>query len=89
MDCYQKKGKLSLDCHLICMIFHIPSSTHEYDSDFSKDLYNALLCKLRNNVFDATCDGRSNGETTYENSNILSLLRSNTAFIRKGKGSIQ
>ena len=56
------------------------------DSDISQKLYKALLYKRRDNEFDATRDGGSNGETPYENSNILSLLIYNTAFMRKGKG---
>ena len=49
-------------------------------------LYQDTLKLLSNNGYDAKRKGGSNGKTTYDNGAILSLLKSNSAFVRKGKG---
>ena len=70
------------------MNIRLPSNLKESpdNSTSSKMLYHDTLQLLSNNGLDATRKGGSNGKTTYQNSAILSLLKSNTAFIRKGKG---
>ena len=61
-------------------------SSKEYNSDVVKQLYKDTLCLLKHDGFEATRKGGSNGMTTYNNSGILSLLKTNSAFVRKGKG---
>ena len=58
----------------------------KYTSTVSENLYKDTIKLLSNNGYDATRKGGSNGHTTYANAAILSLLKSNTAFPRKGKG---
>ena len=61
-------------------------SQSDYNSSMTKMLYQDTLQLLSNNGYDATRKGGSNGETTYRNGAILSILKSNTTFVRKGKG---
>ena len=52
----------------------------------SKILFHDSLKLLRYDGLDAKRSGGSNGLTTYCNYNILRLLKTNSAFVRKGKG---
>ena len=56
------------------------------DNSNVKIFYNDLLDTLDLDGYDAKRSGGSNGLTTLSNYNILKLLRTNDAFIRKGKG---
>ena len=52
----------------------------------SKNLFADAMKLVRNNGMETTRTGGSNGLPTFSSYNILRLLKSETAFIRKGKG---
>ena len=58
----------------------------KYDNELSKQLFVDTKMLVTHNGFDATRKCGSNEATTYDNYNILSLLKSESAFIRKCKG---
>ena len=61
-------------------------SNNTYNSAYNKELYQDTAKLLCHDGLDATMKRGSNGKTSYNSFNILSLLKSNTAFIRKGRG---
>ena len=61
-------------------------SKTDYSEDYVKQLYNDVKELIPRNALECTRTSGSNGETTYRNRNILKLLKSNSAFPRKGKG---
>lgn len=61
-------------------------STIEQSTINSKKLFSDAQKLLRNDGMETTRTGGSNGLPTYSNYNILQLLKSESAFIRKGKG---
>ena len=54
--------------------------------DLKKSLFKDLLSHIKHNGLEVTRKGGSSGRTTYANGNILKLLRTNSAFPRRGKG---
>ena len=75
------------DSHLVTMRWR-SNLLHDRwnDSNYIESLYNDLVQQLSNDGLDAKRVGGSNGYTTYSNTNILKLLQTNDAFVRKGKG---
>ena len=61
-------------------------SSEEWENEQSVTIFNETKKLLANDGLDAARRGGSNGLTTYSNCNILKLLHTDTAFIRKGKG---
>ena len=61
-------------------------SFKKYTISTSNMLFQDTLKALAHDGNDATRKGGSNVNTTYHNSVILSLLKSNNAFVRKGRG---
>ena len=55
------------------------------NSNQVESFYNDLLNQLSTDGLDAKRVGGSNGYTTYNNTNILKLLQTKDAFVRKGK----
>ena len=49
-------------------------------------LFKSIVSELRTDGLDAKRSGGSNGTPTYSNTNILKLLKTSDAFVRKGKG---
>ena len=56
------------------------------DESLKKSFFKDLLRHIRHNGLEVSRRGGSSGKTTYANSNILKLLKTNSAFPRKGKG---
>ena len=71
---------------LVNIRFPTDLDPEKYKATVSENLYKDTMKLLSNNGYGATRKGGSNGHTTYANAAILSLLKSNTAFPRKGKG---
>ena len=69
---------------------HLVNVRFPVDVDLSdhckKSLFEDSVSYLRRDGMDITRKGGSNGNPTFNNYDILSLLKSNQTFIRKGKG---
>ena len=76
----------SESCYLVNVRWPSDLKGEEYNDNTAKMLYQHTLQLLKYDGLEATRKGGSNGKTTYSNGKILSLLNTNTAFIRKGKG---
>ena len=72
-------------CHIINIRW--PPEVKSLITDLcSESLFRDSKLLLPNNGMDSTRTNGSNGLTTYANHNILALLKTKSAFIRKGKG---
>ena len=77
-----KINRHTSQCHLVNIRWPVNTSLGSLNT---MTLYNDTLNLLPHQGLDATRTSGSNGITTYHNDNILKLLKSNSAFIRKGK----
>ena len=73
----------SQSCHLVNMRW--PTTLTDEISIDTRILYHDTMQLLKHNGLEAIRKGGSNGKTTYSNGKILSLLNTNTAFVRKGR----
>ena len=82
-----KQSSSSKECHLVNMRWRSNLKDRKWNTNsFIESFYSDLVKNLKTDGLDAKRVGGSNGYTTYNNTNILKLLKSNDAFVRKGKG---
>ena len=75
------------DHHLVNMRWRSNLNTKKWKNNTNVEtFYMDIIKNLKNDGLDAKRVGGSNGLTTYTNTNILKLLSTNDAFVRKGKG---
>ena len=73
-------------CHLVNILWSTDLWSKKYRSLMCKKLFNDTIELLNHDVLNATRRSWSNDVTTFYNYNILSLLKTNSAFPRKGEG---
>ena len=79
-------GKTRFDSksfHIICIRSRSNITDKRWNDKYARSLYNTISSKIPNNGLDVVQSSGSNGITSYENYNILHLLKSNKAFISK------
>ena len=81
-----KKKRSSSHTHLVNIRWPTNISKTTYNSSYNKELYQDTTKLLCHDGLDAIRKRGSNGNTSYTNFNILSLLKTKSAFIRKGRG---
>ena len=81
-----KEVYTSINYHLVNIRWPCSTSMIEWTSKQSEKLYKDTIQLVDRDGLDATRKSGSNGTTTYLNYNILRWLKTEKAFIRKGKG---
>ena len=75
------------NCHCHLLTARWPTDVcNAMTDDQKKQFYYEMLSATPKEGWESTRKGGSNGETTYDNFNILKFLNTNSAFIRRGKG---